>query len=147
MNSVDSITDEIKRHEEAIKALREKLKNLVNSRMTSALDSASAKQDVEVLSEHPRIVVVKSSNLIGNPWNINFQDWASGAKCLIKYFEDKKLPPEKWYETLKELYDNRKEFNRVDLSYKERVWFNSYTTRKEPISAEFVKLVLEEMEK
>ena len=146
-NIVNSITAEIAEHEAAIKALREKLANVVNNRMKSALDNAASQQDVQVLSEHPRIIVVKSSHLIGNPWNVNFQDWASGAKCLIKWFDDKKLPPEKWYETLKDMYDKRKEPNRVDLTYRERVWLNSYATRKEPISAEFVKLVLEEMEK
>ena len=144
--TVENITAEIAQHEAAIKALREKLVNIVNNRMKYAMENAASQQDVQVLCEHPRMIVVKASNLIGNPWSINFQDWASGAEFLIQWFEKKKLPPEKWYETLKKLYDNRKEPRRVDLDIRETYDYSTIT-RREPISAEFVKLVLDEMEK
>lgn len=145
-NSVNDINNEIRQHEEAIKALREKLKAIVDNQMTAALENAASQQNVEVLCEHPRIITVKMSQLIGNPWNMEFVDWKSGANILIKWFEFKKLAPEKWYATLKELYDNRKDYNRVDLPFKECV-FGSWVTRKTPISAEFVKSVLDELEK
>lgn len=145
-NSVNDINEEIRRHEEAIAKLREKLKAIVDNRMTAALENAASQQNVEVICEHPRMIVVKASQLIGNPWNMEYVDWKSGAKRLVRWFEFKKLAPEKWYSTLKELYDNRKEYNRVDLPFKEYS-FGSWVTRKTPISAEFVKLVLDELEK
>lgn len=145
--TVRDIQDEIQRHEEAIKALREKLKSIVDSHMKTVLDSVAEKQDIKVVSEKPRMVLVKASSLIGNPWNINFHDWKSAADFLVKWFEGKKLAPEKWYNTLKDLYDKRKEPNRVDLVMKDYNFFGYATTRKEPISAEFVKLVLDEFEK
>ena len=145
-NSVNDINNEIRLHEEAIKALREKLKAMVDNRMTIALENAVSQQNVEVLCERPRMIAVKASHLIGNPWNIEFADWKSGAKRLVEWFEFKKLAPEKWYSTLKELYDNRKDYNRVDLPFRECV-FGSWVTRKTPISAEFVKAVLDELEK
>lgn len=145
-NIVNGINEEIRQHEEAIAKLREKLKAIVDNRMTAALENAASQQNVEVICEHPRMIVVKASQLIGNPWNIEFVDWKSGAKRLIEWLEFKKLAPEKWYSTLKELYDNRKDYNRVDLPFRECA-FGSYVTRKTPISAEFVKLVLDELEK
>jgi hypothetical protein len=145
-NTISDLNNEIRLHEEAIKALREKLKAMVDNRMTAALENAASQQNVKVLCEHPRMIVVKASQVLGNPWNMEFVDWKSGANILIKWFEFKKLAPEKWYSTLKELYDNRKDNNRVDLPFRECA-FGSWVTRKTPISAEFVKSVLDELEK
>lgn len=145
-NSINGINDEIRRHEEAIKALREKLKAMVDSRMTIALENAASQQGVKVLCEHPRMIVVRASQVLGNPWNIEFADWKSGAERLVEWFGFMKLAPEKWYSTLKELYDKRKDYNRVDLPFKEYS-FGYWSTRKIPISAEFVKSVLDELEK
>ena len=146
-NSVSDINKEIRRHEEAIKALREKLKAIVDNQMTKALENAASQQNVKVLCEHPRMIVVKASQVLGNPWNVEYVDWKSGAKRLVEWFEYKKLAPEKWYPTLKEMYDKRKEPNRVDLPIREQYWPGCYRTINEPISAEFVKLVLDELEK
>lgn len=145
-NNIISINDEIRLHEEAIKALREKLKAMVDNRMTTALENAASQQGVKVLCERPRMIVVKASQVLGNPWNIEFVDWKSGVESIVKWFEFKNLVPEKWYSALKELYDNRKDYNRVDLPFRERA-FDSWVTRKTPISAKFVKLVLDELEK
>ncbi len=145
-NTISDLNNEIRLHEEAIKALREKLKAMVDNRMTTALENAASQQNVKVLCEHPRMIVVKASQVLGNPWNMEFVDWKSGANILIKWFEFKNLAPEKWYSTLKEMYDNRKDYNRVDLPFRECV-FGSWVTRKTPISAEFVKSVLDELEK
>jgi hypothetical protein len=119
---------------------------MVDNRMTIALENAASQQNMKVLCERPRMIVVKASQLLGNPWNVEFVDWKSGAESIVKWFEFKKLAPEKWYSVLKELYDNRKDYNRVDLPFRECV-FGSWVTRKTPISAEFVKAVLDELEK
>ena len=115
--------------------------------MKIAMDNAIHNQNVKVISERPRMILVKFSQLVGNPWSVQFHDWKSGGDTLIKWFEYKKLAPEKWYDTLKNLYDKRKEPNRVDLPIKEQYWPGYYRTIYEPISAEFVKIVLDEMEK
>jgi hypothetical protein len=146
-STVQGINDEIRRYEKAIAELREKMKTIVDSRMKLAMDNAIHNQNVKVISEHPRMVLVKFSQLVGNPWSVQFHDWKAGGDLLIKWFEYKKLAPEKWYDTLKTLYDKRKEANRVDLPIREQYWPGYYRTITEPISAEFVKIVLDEMEK
>jgi len=145
-NSISDLNNEIRLHEEAIKALREKLKAMVDNRMTIALENAASQQNMKVLCERPRMIVVKASQVLGNPWNVEFVDWKSGAESIVKWFKFKNLAPEKWYSVLKELYDNRKDYNRVDLPFRECV-FGYWVTRKTPISAEFVKSVLDELEK
>ena len=90
------------------------------------------------------MAIIHFSDLIGNPWSLQFHDWKCGGELLINYLTEK-VAPEKWYQTLKDMYDKRKEPNRVDLTYRERVWGDIYRVRKEPSSAKFVEKVLEKM--
>lgn len=120
--------------------LRNLLKETIEEEMQKAIDESAEQQNIKRISQH--IAIIRYSDLIGNPWSLQFHDWKVGGELLMKWLD--RIEPSKWVSTLEKLYNERKEENRVDL-----VVVQSYggirIVDKQPISAEFVKRILEKL--
>lgn len=127
------LKDLAKRQEE----LRELLKATVKEETEAAVNDSAAEQNIQRLGK--RMIIVHASDLIGCPWNYAFHDWKKAAEYLFEYLE--KIAPEKWVDKLEEMYNNRKDKNRVDLTFKCKDFYG-YSTHIEPISAKFVEKVI-----
>lgn len=139
MNKIEELEHQIKVLDQKKKELEVHLEETIRETVKIALESAK-EQKIKRISKN--IIIVKYSQLMGNPWNPSFYEWEASAKMLFDYLS--KLHPNKWRSELQTLYDKRNG-NRVDLPFKQMVWFNSYRTEKKPIPAEFVKRIIDKL--
>ena len=91
------------------------------------------------ISDH--IILINFSSIIGNPWNVDFYMWEQSAKLLLQYISKHDITD--WKKWLLDLYDKRQR-NVCYLIKIQRGWGGS-TTIKTPISAEFVKAIIDRM--
>lgn len=119
---------------------KERLEQAISSSIKEVIEECVKEQKINRISKH--IFTIRFSQMIGNSWNPSFYDWEASSKLLLDYLC--KLKPKKWRSELQSLYDKRNG-NRVDLPYKVKVWFNSYRTEKIPVSAEFVKSIIDKL--
>lgn len=117
-----------KRRNELIRLMEEAVSNATNS----AINEAASKCPNRQISPH--IVIVRASNLIGKPWNVEYHNWHGGARVLIDYLSKYKL--EKWAELIKDMYENRKENDRIRVK-------TPYGSTM--IAADFVKRILDRL--
>lgn len=120
--------------------LRELLKTTVKEETEAAVNDSVAEQNIKRLGKY--MIIVHASDLIGNPWNYAFHDWKKSAEFLFQYLE--KIAPENWLDKLEEMYNNRKDKNRVDLTFKYKDFYG-YSTHIEPISAKFVEKIISKL--
>lgn len=120
--------------------LRELLKTTVKEETEAAVNDSVAEQNIKRLGKY--MIIVHASDLIGNPWNYVFHDWKKSAEYLFQYLE--KIAPENWLDKLEEMYNNRKNKNRVDLTFKYKDFYG-YSTHIEPISAKFVEKIISKL--
>ena len=77
------------------KAAEEKLKYIVNMAIVDA------SKDYPVKRLGPKIISVRFSDIIGNPWNQQYYDWVEASKVVMKYLNEQDA--DKWKDKLIEL--------------------------------------------
>lgn len=83
--------------EEQKKEAEEKLKYIVNMAIVDA------SKDYPVKRLGPKIISVRFSNLIGNPWNQQYHDWVEASKIVMEYLSTQDAY--KWKDKLIELLE------------------------------------------
>ena len=78
------------------KAAEEKLKYIVNMAIVDA------SKDYPVKRLGPKIISVRFSDIIGNPWNQQYYDWVEASKVVMKYLNEQDA--DKWKDKLIELF-------------------------------------------
>lgn len=139
MGKIDELEQKIEQLNIEKEQFEEKLKQLINASMQEAIEKSVKEHKINRISKH--IFTVKSSQLIGNPWNPSFYDWEASAKILFEHLS--KIQPKKWRSELQSLYD-KKDGNRIDLLFK-RQFMGTQWTEKIPVSAEFIKKIIEKL--
>lgn len=139
MGKISELEQRIEQLNNEKERLEETLKQVIGVSMKEAIEESVKEQRINRISKH--IFTVKFSQLIGNPWSPSFYDWEASANILFDYLI--KIQPRKWRNELQSLYDKRSG-NRVDLPFK-RQFSGSKWTEKTPISAEFIKKIIEKL--
>lgn len=126
-----------KRRDELMRLMEDAVSNVSNSAINEAASECPNKEI------SPHIIIVRASDLMGKPWNVEYHNWYGGAKVLIEYLS--KYKSEKWVELLKDMYKNRKENDRIQVKIPYSVPFVHYGSTM--ISADFVKRILDKLDK
>lgn len=137
--SIEQIEAELKELEERKQELQALYALKCDAVIKEAIEKSSHEKKIERVSMKPKMVIVHLSDLIGNPWNIEFHDWYSSKDVLLKYLSTK--PAAQWHDTIIELVNSAKD-NVVSIKL-----YEGKTTRSVPISLDFMKAVLKKIEK
>lgn len=119
------------------KALEAELKvALIEAINEAASESPNKKKKV---SQH--IMIINYSDLIGNPWNVEFYDWEASAKVVLDYLELKPI-----YDWKKLLEAKLSEAKRNIVEFKKSNYCMGYKTCYTiPISKEFIEKIVAKM--
>ena len=119
------------------KALEEELKNAMVAIINETAEESPNKK--KKISNN--IMIINFSDLIGNPWNVEFYDWEASAKVILDFLNGK--PIYNW----KSLLEGKlKESKRNIVEFKKTIYNSWYKTQYTiPISKEFVEKIVAKM--
>lgn len=83
---------EIQEELESLEKQRNILELKLSQAIVSALSSVAQQHQIRRVSQH--CMIIKFSDLIGNPWNVEFYDWEASVKVCLDYLKDKS--PTSW---------------------------------------------------
>lgn len=117
--------------------MEEKLADVI----TNAIYEAAQENPNKPRRISKNIVVIRLSDLIGNPWNYEFYDWEKSAKVVLEFLKDK--PVGKW----KELLQNKLDTSKNNLVTFDKIihngWFkNKYSV---PVNRLFIEKIVEKL--
>jgi hypothetical protein len=135
--TLEQIEAELKELEERKKELQKLYASKCDLAIREAIEKSVQEKKVKRISQH--IIIVKCSDLIGNPWNVEFHDWYASKDVLLQFLSTK--PAEKWHDCVIKLAESAKD-GAVYVQIPQKV--NAYysKTTKIPISSEFIQAVL-----
>jgi hypothetical protein len=139
--SVDMNANEIRQRMaqllEEHKALEQELKTaLVGAINEAATESPHNKKKI---SKH--IFIINASDLMGNPWNVEFYDWEASASVVLDYLMGK--PIYDWKTLLESKIASAK---RNVVEFKKQAYCMGYKTCYTiPISKEFIEKIVAKM--
>ena len=116
-------------------------KNLKHA-MTEAIYEAAKENPNEPMRISKHIIVVKYSDLIGNPWSSSFYDWRQSAKVVIDYLKNR--PVTDWKRVLEEKLEKGSGpilFEKRGSSLGVRASFSTST----PISRVFIQKIVDKL--
>ncbi len=127
-------------------ALLDKQKTKLENKLTEVVESAmlhvAKAQKINRISEH--IFVVRLSDIIDNPWTPHFYDWNQSVSIVQKFLRNK--PVLQWKDALRKKLGDTQEgkpviftFSRGSGCYK--------TIERVPVSYEFIKEIIKQLEK
>lgn len=130
---------EIQEELESLEKQRNILELKLSQAIVSALSSVAQQHQIRRVSQH--CMIIKFSDLIGNPWNVGFYDWEASVKVCLDYLKDKS--PTSWVplltQKLQEKSSGPVEFVRIKYCCGEKI------TIKIPVSRVFLEKVIEEL--
>lgn len=130
---------EIQEELESLEQQKNMLETKLSQAIVSALSSVARQHPIHRVSQH--CFIIKFSDLIGNPWNVELYDWEASVKVCLDYLKDKS--PTSWVDVLtKKLSENGSgpvEFVRIKCCCGNRI------TNKIPVSRVFLEKVIEEL--
>lgn len=117
--------------------MEEKLADVI----TNAIYEAAQENPNKPRRISKNIVVIRLSDLIGNPWNYEFYDWEKSAKVVLEFLKGK--PVGKW----KELLQNKLDTSKNNLVTFDKTihsgWFkNKYSV---PVNRLFIEKIVEKL--
>lgn len=117
--------------------MEEKLADVI----TNAIYEAAKENPNKPRRISKNIVVIRLSDLIGNPWNYEFYDWEKSAKVVLEFLKGK--PVGKW----KELLQNKLDTSKNNLVTFDKTihngWFkNKYSV---PVNRLFIEKIVEKL--
>lgn len=135
--SIAQIEEELKELEERKKYLQELYASKCDIAIREAIEKSAQEKKLKRISSH--IILINHSDLIGNPWNVEFHDWYASKDVLLQFLSTK--PAEKWHDCIIKLAESAKD-GAVYIQMPQKV--NAYYTKttKIPISSEFIQAVL-----
>ena len=135
--TLGQIEAELKELEERKKYLQKLYASKCDLAIKEAIEKSAQEKKIKRVSPH--IIVINYSDLIGNPWNVEFHDWYASKDVLLQFLSTK--PAEKWHDCVIKLAESAKN-GAVYVQMPQKV--NAYYTKttKIPISSEFIQAVL-----
>lgn len=119
------------------KALEEELKNAMVAIINETAEESPNKK--KKISNN--IMIINFSDLIGNPWNVEFYDWEASANVVLDYLNGK--PIYDWKSLLEKKLEEAK---RNVVEFKKQAYCLGYKTFYTiPISKEFVEKIVAKM--
>lgn len=138
-----------------IKEIRDKIEELARQReiLETKLTNAIVEAILTTAKENPNpprkisqhMCIIHFSNLIGNPWNIEFYDWKIAAEFVIDFLSNK--PSDKW-KSLLEAELKRAVMNSVPFKRKVVIKgrYVSYSSQiSTPINRKFIEKIIEKI--
>lgn len=127
-------------------ALLDKQKTELENKLIEVIESAMLRvakaQKINRISEH--IFVVRLSDIIGNPWSSHFFDWNKSVSIVKKFLRAK--PVLQWKDSLQRKLDDTQEGKPVIFIFSSGSGW-SKTTERIPVSYEFIKEIIKQLEK
>lgn len=139
MNKVQEIKKELQR----LEMRKTNLKKELYQHIKATILQVAEEHDAKLTRISPNIIIIKYSDLIGNPWSPHFYDWKQAAKNLLGYL-DEKVKAEDWFSFLNDLLKKR-EGNTTTLDYR-WCFMGVRGVDKLYISAEFIEKVVKKLE-
>lgn len=135
--TIEQIEAELKAIEERKQVLQKLYASKCDFAIREAIEKSTQEKKLKRVSSH--IIVINYSDLIGNPWNVEFYDWYASKDVLLQFLYTK--PAEKWHDCIIKLAESAKN-GVVYIQMPQKV--NAYYTKttKIPISSEFIQAVL-----
>lgn len=119
------------------KALEQELKTALVAVINETAEESPNKK--KRISKH--IFILNASDIMGNPWNVEFYDWEASANVVLDYLNGK--PIYDWKSLLEKKLGEAK---RNVVEFKKISSFMGYkTTYVIPISKEFVEKIVAKM--
>lgn len=133
--SITEIEEELKALEERKKELQALYASKCDDVIKEAIEKSAQEKKLKRLGKNCFIINV--SELMGNPWNVEFHDWKVAKNVLMAYLEKK--PTSKWRTEIESLIASAKG-NSIYIE----CGCGNYKY-KTPIALEFVKCVLKKI--
>lgn len=135
--TLEQIEAELKELEERKKYLQKLYASKCDLAIKEAIEKSAQEKKLKRVS--PNIIIINYSDLIGNPWNVEFYDWYASKDVLLQFLSTK--PAEKWHDCVIKLAESAKN-GAVYVQMPQKVNYYYTKTTKIPISSEFIQAVL-----
>jgi len=135
--NIKEIHDKIEELARQKEILETKLTNaIVEAIRTTVKENPSPPRKI---SQH--MCIIHFSDLVGNPWNIEFYDWEIAAEFVIDFLSNK--PSDKWKSLLE---SELKKAVGNNVPFKRNVIRNRYTvSTTTPINKKFIEKIIEKI--
>ena len=137
--SIAQIEEELKELEERKKYLQELYASKCDIAIREAIEKSAQEKKIKRFSTKVNCFIINASELIGNPWNVEFHDWYASKDVLLQFLSTK--PAEKWHDCVIKLAESAKNgVVYIPMPQKVNTYYSK--TTKIPISSEFIQAVL-----
>lgn len=123
---------------EELRFRKRELDNRIKTIITQSIEEAIKDNEVNT-RRIGHAIIINHSQIIGNPWNIEFYDYEKAGKVIMK--ELSKKDPEDWVKYLNSLLETKNK-NRVDIKCK-----SGDTSYSIPIDKKFIINIINKLQK
>lgn len=126
--------------EKKLLALNEE-KRVIEQKLVAAIMAAVSEtiKECQIKKLESGGFIVRSSDLIDNPWNPEYHDWGSGAKILVEKLND--VPVDGWKQYLVDLLEGKPE-SKKPVYFTKRIKNSLY---KIPVSRMFIVKIIDKL--
>lgn len=123
---------------EELRFRKRELDDRIKTIITQAIEEAVKDNEVNT-RRIGNAIIINHSQIIGNPWNIEFYDYEKAGKIVMKELSNK--APEDWVKYLNSLLETKNK-NRVDIRCK-----SGNTSYSIPIDKKFIINIINKLQK
>lgn len=119
---------------------KEKLESKLVDAISSAMLKVAQKKTMQRINKH--CFVICFSDMIGNPWNLEFYDWEKSIMIILKFLNPK--PAREWVCALNGKLEDTPKNQPVVFEYRRQSHGVMYS-EKIPVSRIFIEQIIEEL--
>lgn len=123
---------------EELRFRKRELDDRIKAIITQAIEEAVKNNEVNT-RRIGHAIIINHSQIIGNPWNVEFYDYEKASKVIMKELSEK--DPEDWVRYLNDLLKTKNK-NRVDIRCK-----SGNTSYSIPIDKKFIINIINKLQK
>lgn len=133
---------EIQKELKELETKKNKLENKLMLIITCAIDEVAKSQVLNRIGEH--CILIKFSDLVGQPWNYEFYDWKQSVKVVYQFLNQKHVT--EWQSALQNKLDSTPLEKPVIFTFTKGsgVW---KTINKVPVSYKFIQEIINQLNK
>ena len=134
---IDEIRSRIDEMAKEMAIMEEKLTEAI----VNAVYEASKENPKKPKRISKNIIIIRFSELIGNPWNYEFYDWEKSVKVVLEYLKNK--PAKQWKEMLLEKLKSSKN----NIVYFDKTIYNGWFKKNYsiPVNALFIEKIIQKI--